>query len=72
MTSKTLFAVLALAALVATPALAAKKPVHHSYAPGPYASATTGEDRMNVAGTDPDPSVRFELERDWQTSLGAN
>ena len=71
MTTKTLFTAVALAALVAAPALAAKKPVHHATASGPYASATAGADHFGT-GTDPDASIRFELERDWQTSLGAN
>lgn len=69
MTSKTLFAVLGLAAFVATPALA-KKPVHHAVS-GPYASAAAGQAGTTV-GTDPDPSIRFELQRDWVTSEGAN
>jgi len=72
MTSKTLFTALALAALVATPALAAKKPVHHhTTAAGPYARATAGE--INTAvGTDPDPRIRFELLRDSDTAEGLN
>jgi hypothetical protein len=74
MTSKTLFTVLGLAALVATPALA-QKPVHHSYISGPYASAATSTPVVEdgrVVGTDPDPAIRAELARDWATSQGAN
>ena len=71
MTSKTLFTVLALAALVATPALAAKKHAHHATASGPYASATAGQTNPTI-GTDPDPRIRFELLRDADTSEGLN
>jgi hypothetical protein len=72
MTSKTLFIALGLAALVASPALA-KKPVHHDYASGPYASATMSAQTVEGAtATDPDPTIRAELQRDWPTSIGAN
>jgi hypothetical protein len=73
MTSKTLFIALGLAALVATPALAAKKAVHHDYTPDAYASATAPVvEGATYVGTDPDPAIRSELQRDWQTSIGAN
>jgi hypothetical protein len=71
MTAKTLFTVLGLAALVASPAFAAKKAVHHDYAPDAYASATA-QTVEGAPATDPDPAVRSELQRDWQTSIGAN
>ncbi len=71
MTSKTLFTVLGLAALVATPALA-QKHVHHGYASGPYASASTSAPTAEGVAIDPDPTIRAELQRDWQTSIGAN
>jgi len=74
MTSKTLLSVLGLAAFVATPALA-HKPVHHGYASGPYASVAAPAPAVvggRVVGTDPDANIRFELQRDWQTSQGAN
>jgi hypothetical protein len=71
MTTKTLFTALAIAALVAAPALAAKKPVRHSTAAGPYASATAGQTNPTV-GTDPDQRIRFELLRDSDTSEGLN
>jgi hypothetical protein len=70
MTFKTVLAVLGLAAFVVTPALAAKKPVRHA-ASGPYASATAGQTNPTV-GTDPDPRIRFELQRDSDTAEGAN
>jgi len=73
MTSKTLLTAFGLVALLATPALA-EKPVHH-YASGPYASAATPAPVVEggrVVGTDPDPRIRSELQRDWTTSLGAN
>jgi hypothetical protein len=75
MTSKSLFIALGLAALVATPALAAKKAVHHNYnyAPDAYASATAPVvEGTTYVGTDPDPAIRSELQRDWPTSIGAN
>ena len=70
MTSKTLFAVLGLAAFVVTPALAAKKPVHHIVS-GPYASAVVSPTGTPVS-TDPDARIRFELQRDSDTSEGVN
>lgn len=77
MTSKTLLTAFGLVALLATPALA-QKPVHHHhyrYASGPYASVAASPaaiEEGHSVGTDPDPSIRSELQRDWQTSLGAN
>ena len=72
MTSKSLFIALGLAALVATPALAAKKAVRH-YTPDAYASATAPVvEGTTYVGTDPDPAIRSELQRDWPTSIGAN
>jgi hypothetical protein len=74
MTKNTLLTAFGFVALLATPALA-QKPVHHHYASGPYASVVAPgpivEDGHYV-GTDPDQNIRFELERDWQTSQGAN
>ena len=74
MTSKLALTALGLAALAATPALA-QKPVHHTYATGPYASVATPAQVVEdgrVVGTDPDQNIRFELQRDWATSQGAN
>jgi hypothetical protein len=76
MTSKILLTALGLAVLAATPALAAKKPVHQTNAPDAYASVATPppaaiEEGRSV-GTDPDANVRSELQRDWATSIGAN
>ena len=74
MTSKIVVTILGLAALVATPALA-KKPVHHASASGPYASVGAPApivEEGRAVGTDPDANIRFELQRDYQTSLGAN
>ena len=74
MTSKTLLTACGLVALLATPALA-QKPVHH-YASGPYASVATpapaAVEEGRSVGTDPDPHIRAELQRDWTTSQGAN
>ena len=72
MTSKLLFTALALAALIATPALA-KKPVHHAAASAPYASVAAPV--QTVEGrpvADPDANVRLEIQRDYATSLGVN
>ena len=71
MTSKTLLAVIALAAFVVSPALAAKKHVRH-IASGPYASANTVQTGTSTVGTDPDARIRFELQRDSDTSEGVN
>jgi hypothetical protein len=73
MTSKTLLAVLGLAALAATPALA-KKPIHRDVSSA-YASAGTPApivEENRVVGTDPDPAIRSELQRDWMTSQGVD
>ena len=65
---KTMITVLGLATLIATPAFA-QKPTHRASA-GAYASAAQPapvvSNGYNV-GTDPDPSIRFELERDAPT-----
>jgi len=73
MNSKIVFAILGLATLVATPAFA-QKPVHRAYQ-GAYASvasqpAVVSEGR--VIGTDPDPSIRSELQRDSSTYSSTN
>ena len=74
MTNKTLLTALGFVALLATPALA-QKPAHH-YASGPYAStampAPAAIEEGRSVGTDPDANIRSELQRDWQTSQGAN
>ena len=65
---KKMLTILGLATLIATPAFAAQKPAHR--AAGAYASAAQPapvvSQGFNV-GTDPDPSIRFELERDAPT-----
>lgn len=72
MNTKVALSALGLAMLIATPAFA-QKPAHRA-APAPYASATepviVSEGR--VVGTDPDPSIRFELERDSATYTTSN
>ena len=60
--------VLGLATLIATPAFA-QKPTHRAAA-GAYASSAQPAPVVNNGynvGTDPDPSIRFELERDAPT-----
>jgi hypothetical protein len=73
MNTKMVLTALGLAALVATPAFAQKQ-THHAATNGAYASsaqpAQVNSSGYNV-GTDPDPSIRFELERDAPTySMG--
>jgi hypothetical protein len=76
MNSKVILTVLGLAALVATPALAAKKAVHRAAA----SEASAGDAAMmrpvvsddRVIGTDPDPSIRSELARDASTYSSTN
>jgi hypothetical protein len=72
MNTKMALTVLGLATLIASPAFA-QKPTHRA-ANGAYAStaqpAPVTSNGYNV-GTDPDPSIRFELERDAPTySMG--
>jgi hypothetical protein len=70
MNTKMALTVLGLATLVATPAFA-QKHTHHT---GAYASATQPAPAMSngMVGTDPDPSIRFELERDAPTYSATN
>jgi hypothetical protein len=69
MNSKMMLTALGLATLVATPAFAQK---HR--APDAYTSAApnsvTSEGR--VIGTDPDPAIRSEIERDSSTYSSSN
>src|ERR1035438_2881245 len=69
MNSKMTLIALGLATLVATPAFA-QKPTHRAYAADAYASAVTQPvvTEGRVIGTDPDPSIRSELQRDSSTS----
>lgn len=73
MNTKMVLTALGLTALVATPAFAQKQ-THHAnngaYASTAQPAAPVASSGYNV-GTDPDPSVRFELERDAPTySMG--
>ena len=72
MKTKMVVTVLGLATLVATPAFA-QKPAHHATA-NAYASAAQPAPAVSSGyyiGTDPDPTVRFELNRDAPTySMG--
>jgi hypothetical protein len=74
MNTKMAFTLLGLATLVATPAFA-QKPTHHAANNGAYAStaqpAPVTSGGYNV-GTDPDPSIRFELSRDSATYSTTN
>src|SRR5262249_48836448 len=71
MKTKMVLTVLGLATLVATPALA-QKPTHRA-ANAAYAAAVRPAPVVSngaYVGTDPDPSIRFELERPWSTYMG--
>ena len=66
--------VLGLATLVATPAFA-QKPTHRAANTGAYASTARPAPIVSEGhyiGTDPDPSIRFELERDAPTYSSTN
>ena len=70
MNSKVILTVLGLAALVATPALAAKKAAHHATSEAAASDAAMMRPVVSngyTLGTDPDANVRFELERDAPT-----
>jgi hypothetical protein len=71
MNTKFALSALGLAMLIATPAFA-QKPAHRA-APAPYASAAAPviADGQYV-GADPDPSIRFELQRDSATYTTSN
>ncbi len=73
MNRKIVFAILGLATLVATPAFAQKQ-AHRAYAAGAYASAIEPQvvSQGRNIGTDPDPSIRFELQRDSSTYTTSN
>jgi hypothetical protein len=73
---KLLSAVVAAAALMASPALAASK-THKPKAKGYYAYASQPQQAHELygwegqlLGTDPDPNIRFQLQRDQ--NLGGN
>jgi hypothetical protein len=74
MKTKMVLTVLGLATLVATPAFA-QKPTHHAaanaYASSAAQPAPVTSSGYNV-GTDPDPSIRFELSRDSATYSTTN
>ena len=73
MNTKIILTAFGLAALVATPAFA-QKHSHRAAAPGPYASVNgpTIVENSRPVGTDPDPQIRFELERDSSTYTTTN
>jgi hypothetical protein len=75
MKTKMVFAALGIAALIATPALAQKQ-THRARVSAPYAtnavSAPVFSNDGRLIGTDPDPRVRFELQRDSTVYSGNN
>lgn len=73
MNTKMVLTALGLAALVATPAFA-QKPTHRAPVTGPYASAAPAPIVSGgyYVGTDPDPTIRFELSRDAATYSSTN
>ena len=73
MNTKIVLTAFGLAALIATPAFA-QKHTHRVPAYAPYASINEprlGENGRAI-GTDPDPQIRFELERDSSTYTTTN
>jgi hypothetical protein len=72
MNTKIVLTAFGLAALVATPAFAQKH--NHHAATGPYASVNEPPvvENGRAIGTDPDPQIRFELERDSSTYTTTN
>jgi hypothetical protein len=68
MNTKIVLTAFGLAALIATPAFA-QKHAHRAPADGPYASVV---ENGRAIGTDPDPQIRFELERDSSTYTTTN
>ena len=73
MNTKIVLTAFGLAALLATPAFA--KHVHHrAYAAGPYASVNEPliVEGGRAIGTDPDPQIRSELQRDSSTYTSTN
>jgi hypothetical protein len=60
---KVLISAVGFVALAASPVFA-KSHVHHT-APAAVASKTTVVGPNGVVGTDPDPAIRSELQRDW-------
>jgi hypothetical protein len=75
MNLKRLMAAAAVAGLFGTPALAATQAQRHARVPQqPYAASqdpVTAPDGQAI-GADPDPSIRFELNRDSSTYTGEN
>ncbi len=72
MTAKIALTALGLGLLIATPAMA-QKPTHRA-SPLPAASAAEPSvvSQGRLVGTDPDPSIRFELQRDSSTYTTGN
>ncbi len=72
MNAKIALTALGLGLLIATPAMA-QKPTHRA-SPAPSASAaeTSVLSEGRLVGTDPDPSIRFELRRDSSTYTTSN
>ena len=70
MKMKMVLTALGLAALLATPALAAKQTHRARATTAVTAPAITSEGQL--IGTDPDPSVRSELSRDATTYTSTN
>jgi hypothetical protein len=73
MNTKIVLTAFGLAALIATPAFA-QKHAHRAPASGPYASINESRvwENGRAIGTDPDPQIRFELERDSSTYTTTN
>jgi len=68
---KVLLSAVALAALVAAPALAKSHTQQHHTAPALAYRSNTVIEAGQWLGTDPDPRIRFELRRDGNSSWEA-
>ena len=80
MNTKMVLTALGLATLIATPAFAENLKQNHYYnrtirnSTDAYASTTQypGFYGGRLVGTDPDPAIRSELQRDWSTYTSGN
>jgi hypothetical protein len=68
---KVLLSAVALAALVAAPAVAKSRTQQLHTAPAPVYRSTTVIEAGEWLGADPDPRIRFELRRDGSSSWEA-
>jgi hypothetical protein len=66
---KVLLSVVGMAALVSTPMLAKQRAHDAQPAPAQASTSTTAvSPEGQVIGADPDPAIRFEIQRDWPSA----